>query len=371
MFVGTKQGEFWMQSYTLYVWGAGIGMLVAWSAILVLRPFAKRLNLMDHPGGRKHHQHQTPLIGGLIIFLGMCASFISLPIPSTVYLGMMLGTSALIAVGVIDDFIEIRPRFRFVAQIIAAFCLILISHCAINYLGGMFFFPNFYLSALSVPVTVFLVVGFINAVNMLDGQDGLAGGVIFTETLLLFFVSIYLKEFTLSLLLFVFLSLNVVFLCFNAPLPWRRHASIFLGDSGSNFLAFFVAWIVITLSQLESSFIKPVTLAWVVGFPFFDMTSACLIRRRSGKSWFDPSHDHIHHLLQRRNIPLFWSTFGLSMLSLALGSTGFFLAWMHVAEGWQFILFLGALGSYLSFTKRLNTDEKEMPYDDGGLQLDG
>lgn len=359
-----------MQSYPLYLWGAGVAALVALIAIFALRPVALHFDLMDHPGGRKKHQVQTPLIGGLAIFFGLCASLFILPLSSHLYSGMLVGACVLMIAGVIDDIHANRASVRFFAQAMSVLCFILIGHHSINYVGGLFFVPNLYLSAFSVPVTVFLVVGFINAVNMLDGQDGLAGGVVLMEVILLFLISLYLKAFMISLLLFVFLALNVIFLCFNAPLPRRRHAIIFLGDSGSNFLAFFVAWVVVILSQMESDVIKPVTFLWVVGFPLFDMTSACFIRKRAGLSWFEASHDHVHHLLQAKNIPLFWSTLSLSLFSLSLGLFGLFLCRMQVPEGWQFVLFLSAFLGYLSLTKRLSSDENETPYDEGELQPD-
>lgn len=344
--------------------GIAVAILISYFSIRFLQPFAKRLGLMDSPGGRKIHQLETPLIGGLAIFLGVVVSSFFLPVASSLYLGLMIGGAILIVVGALDDFFEVRPKNRLYAQIIAILCFIFLDHCSVDYLGKIFFISDLYLNKLSIPVTILLSVGYINAINMLDGQDGLAAGIIFTQALLLFAVSLYLQEFELACLLLVFLSLIFVFLCFNAPFPWRDHAIIFLGDAGSNFLGFFIAWSLIYLSQLGSS-IKPVTLLWIVSLPFFDLISVCSIRRREGRSWFEPGHDHIHHLLRHKKISVFFSTVLLSLFSLSLGMIGLLLSWFKVSEGSQLLIFLMVLGAYLIMTTLLRNHIVKITYEEG------
>ncbi|GGI81954.1 MraY family glycosyltransferase [Legionella impletisoli] len=349
-----------MQYYAVYVVEIAKIMLITGCGIFILTPLARVLNLMDYPGGRKAHLKATPLIGGIAIFFGLVLSVYYLPISKELYHHVLLGSFILLLIGAVDDRFDIRPRLRLVIQISAIFYMILAGKFCLNYVGEIFYFTDIYLHKISIPLTLILTLGFINAINMLDGQDGLAGGVVLTESLLLFAVSYYLGQTQLALLLLTFIGLLAVFLLFNMPLPWRHRASVFLGDSGSNFMAFFIAWCVIYLSQIESQIIKPITLIWIVAFPFFDMTSACLIRTKQKRSWADPGHDHIHHLLRKFNIPVFWSTFLLSGLSLGYGLLGVLFAWGQVSEGLQSYLYLVCFASYLLFTNWLSREHRNI-----------
>lgn len=344
-----------MHRYIFYMQSISIATMATFCVILVLKRLSDALGLMDHPGGRKNHLNATPLVGGIAIYIGLCLSLLLLPIASGVFFDMLVGAFLLILIGAADDRFETPPRLRLIVQISALLVLIFIGNHCIHYIGSIFFLPDVHLNKLSIPLTVILGLGFINAINMLDGQDGLAGSIVFTEIILLFLVSAYLNHMAVALILLTFLVLLFIFLCFNAPFPWRRHASVFLGDAGSNFVAFFVVWAVIYLSQVESNVVKPITLIWIVAFPFFDMTSACIIRQREGRSWTTAGHDHIHHSLQRRNVPVFWSTFLISAFSMSLGILGLFLAWEAVSEGVQSILYLVCFIGYLMVAGFLNS----------------
>lgn len=361
-----------MPDDSLYLLSAGSALLIGLFAFYSLMPIAKRFGLVDAPGGRKHHARETPLIGGAVIFLGLCGTLLFLPIPTQLYRGMLVGSIILFIVALVDDFYPLRPKYRFIAQALATLSLVFIGHVSLNYVGGIFFVPALYLNGLALPMTFLLVMSFINAINMIDGQDGLAGSIVFTESILLFGISVCLKLPALSILLFVFMVLLLLFLAFNVRLPWRKHARIFLGDSGSTFLAFFIAWAVTLMSQVEASPIQPITFLWIVSFPMFDMTSACFTRKRKGRSWFKPSHDHIHHILQRQNVSLLWSGIVLSLASLGFGLFGLLLHWLQVADRWQFLMFLMAHAGYVLFVRKLSGEDiGELPYDEGNLQPDG
>lgn len=354
-----------MPRYIHYLQNISIATIATFCLILVLRPLSYSVGLVDRPGGRKTHFLPTPLIGGIAIYIGLCLSMYLLSLPRELFFDMIIGSFILIIVGACDDRFEINYRTRLFVQTLSILCLILIGHHYISYIGSIFFLPDVHLSYLSIPLTLILSLGFINAINMLDGQDGLAASIIFTEVLLLLLVSFYLGQSFLALILLTFLVLLATFLCFNFPLPWRRQASVFLGDSGSNFLAFFVLWAVICLSQIESEIIKPITLIWIVAFPFFDMTSVCLMREYQGRVWTSSGRDHIHHLLQRRNMPTFWSTVFLSGLSLSFGVLGLFLAFTNVSEGVQSFLFVFLLFAYILTTFFLNLNENGLALSNG------
>lgn len=344
-----------MNVYLFYLTTLFSSILTFIICIVVFKPAARRLGLIDLPGGRKTHMQATPLIGGIAIFCGLCVNLVALPLPSYLYQGLLIGALLLLVVGIVDDLYNIKPKFRLIAQVIAALCPIFIGNETINHLGVIVLAHDLYLGPLSIPFSILFTVGFINAINMLDGQDGLAAGVVCSQLFLLFLISNYLQQTELSLLLFIFLLLACIFLCFNIRLPWRKHASIFLGDAGSTLIAFFVAWAATYLAQIDSNIIKPITLVWIIALPWVDLVSVCLIRIRGHRSCFAPSHDHIHHLLQQRNVSVTISTLFLTLLSFTTGIFGCILAWLRIAENIQFFMFIGYFLAYVIMTTLLNS----------------
>ncbi len=347
-----------MQQSLQSIEGILVGVLFALGSVFILKPMAYKVGLIDNPGGRKNHKRSTPLIGGIMVYFGFTIGVLILPIPSIFYQPVLVGSFVLLCVGALDDRYDIKPSIRMLFQIAAILYLVFQGHHGLYYVGHIFYFPHGHLTAwLAVGLTVVLTLGFINAINMLDGQDGCVGSIAFTELFLLTCVSLYLGERELALILVCFLAILMVFLLFNLPMPWRTQASIFLGDSGSNFLAFFIAWAVIYLSQIPSDTIKPITLIWILALPFFDMTSACVKRTVEGRSWAHAGHDHIHHLLQSKHLSVLGSTAVIVSLSLGFGLIGLLFAALNVSEGLQSFIYLGVFIGYVLLTWRLKANQ--------------
>lgn len=338
-----------MQELLVFIKHSSLGVLASFLSILILLPLAPKLGLVDHPGGRKTHIKATPLIGGLSIFLGLSTTFLMQAHLIHQLKGIWIAAGFLLFIGLLDDVLEINSKIRLVAQIISTYIAIYTTQTYLNYIGTPFFTDIQELDSLSVFMTIFVTISFINAINMLDGLDGLAGGVILGQTLLLLCISLYLKETIISQLLVSLILLIVLFLLFNAPFPWRKHAYIFLGDSGSTLLALFVAWTGLYLSQAMSalSMMKPVTIIWCLGLPFMDIVSVCFFRKRSGKSCLTPGHDHIHHILLQLGLSKNITVVSVSLFSFALGVVGLIMAWLEVHESYQFAGFLLLVSVYI------------------------
>ncbi len=183
--------------------------------------------------------------------------------------------------------------------------------------------------------------------NMVDGQDGLAGGVALGQAVLLLFLSKQLQCVSDSRFLFILIILLIVFLSFNMRLPWRRHASIFLGDSGSTFIAFLLAWFAIDLSQQNSALINPMTVLWIMAFPLFDLINVIALRVRQRKPILVASRDHFHHFLHVAGLNASLSTLLLCTLSFILGLIGLAMSYLRISDAWQFILWVAALLLYI------------------------
>ena len=329
------------------------------TCLYLLKPMAMHVGLVDTPGGRKKHLIAVPLIGGIAIFMGLCFSLLALDISLRDYRGLLAGSAILLLLGILDDFRELRPRVRLIGQCMAAILLMQSGHLMINQLGNLFFFGGVNLGVWSVVVTILFVLGIINATNMIDGNDGLAGAVVLGQGALFLLISRVFHETAHADVLCLFLASIFVFLAYNFPLPWQKHARVFLGDAGSTLLGFIIAWFAVNLLQSSLSLAymhyNPVTILWVLAYPLFDLTSVIFHRLRSGNSPFLPSRDHLHFMLIDLGVKKSVITVTLVCFSWGIGLIGILLANQFISESWQAVMFATTLIIYLSMTTFLKS----------------
>src|SRR3990167_2403343 len=293
-------GPFLLQEHRMirdYILSSLIAVLACLFCIWLLQPLAVRVGLVDRPNERKLHQNEVPLIGGVAIFFGFCFALLHLHLSLQPYRGLLSGSVLLVLMGVVDDFNDLSARLRLFGQIMVALMLTSWSGLLIENLGNLLFFGNLSLNLWALPLTVLVVVTNINAMNMIDGQDGLAGSIALGQTLWLLFFASQLQLQTLEILLVILTMLLLVFLSFNMTLPWRKQAAIFLGDSGSTFLAFVLIWVAIQVSQTNREIVRPIEVLWVMALPLFDLLNVIIYRLRQKKSIFRAGCDHSHHVL--------------------------------------------------------------------------
>ena len=338
-----------------------IALLASLFCIWLLRPLAMRVGLVDRPSGRKWHEKDIPLIGGIAMFFGFCFALLTLSSSLQPYRGMLAGSSILVLMGVVDDFSDLSSRLRLFGQLLAALLMVIWGNVILNNLGNLFFLGDLKIGLWAIPLTVLVVIANLNAMNMVDGQDGLAGGVALGQALLLIILSLQLHRHVDLKLLIILIVLLVVFLSFNMRLPWRRHASVFMGDSGSTFIAFLLAWFAIDLSQQNPNFIKPMTVLWIMAFPIFDLINVIVLRLRQRKPILVASRDHFHHVLHVSGLNTSMSTLLLCTLSLFLGVLGLVLNYFMLPEGWQLILWMAALILYIYIVELTRKPYEESP----------
>lgn len=318
--------------------------------IWLLRPLAIQVGFVDRPGGRKQHDREVPLIGGISVFFGFCFALLFLPISLHLYRGLIAGASLLLLIGIVDDFRELGWRLRLLGQVLASLSLILWGHHRVITFGDLLFIGDIYLGVLSIPFTVIAIVGFLNAMNMIDGQDGLIGGVALGQIVLLGYLNWPLNRYDLDLLIVLSITL-IIFLGFNMRLPWRKAASIFIGDSGSTVVGFLIAWFSIAVGQRHLDTVKPITILWILAFPVFDFFNVFFHRLLNGKSPLIAGRDHFHHVLHFIGFDTGISTLLLCLFSFALGVMGIVFNDYKVSEGWQFVIWFGVLVAYFLVVK--------------------
>jgi UDP-GlcNAc:undecaprenyl-phosphate GlcNAc-1-phosphate transferase len=323
-------------------------LLITVLLILALRPIAMAVGLVDTPGGRKTHEKSTPIVGGIAMYLGLLFGGISLGIlPSISWL--LLGSSLLIVIGVIDDRFNLSPAVRLIAQTSVALMMIFLANLQITSLGSPLFF-DWALGVFSVPFTILITLTMINAFNVLDGIDGLSGGVTFIVLGFMAFLSI--DSTTLNLTLLLMTTIFGFLLC-NTPSNINRKAKCFMGDAGSTFLGFSIIWLGISLSQGESPSMSPVTGLWLVAIPIFDFTVSVLRRILSGKSPFAPDRNHLHYILLDAGRSPKKTLFLILMMTLITSTIGLIGQIFSVPDSTMFLLWLALGAVYYRSTYRV------------------
>ena len=279
--------------------------------------FAKFIKLVDIPTNRKTHVGEIPLIGGIVIFITIFASLFLFNYPDEV-LVIFFSSSIILIVGVIDDKfnISILPRFFF--QIIS--CLIVIGYgIAITNLEYVYY--NYYLNlyGFSVLFTFVSVIGFTNAINFIDGLDGLASGVLLNSLFAMILYSYFGDNFNNVEIIIVLILTLLIFLLSNFSIILKKS---FLGDSGSTFLGFFISFLIIFYTQGEEQNFHPFLAIWCVAYPIYDLIAVFIRRIYKGINPFMPDKRHFHFLLIDKGYSNKFSSFLIVLSSFALSIIG-------------------------------------------------
>lgn len=284
-------------------YGPLIALLLTSGLIMWLSPLARSAGLVDRPDARKKHKGEIPLIGGPAIFVAVFAAMVvsgiglSKTAEWTNFGAFCLAGMSLILLGTVDDYLDLTPMQKLVGQAFAALIMVLGADIVLRDLGGLGNnFDVLALGALALPFTLVAVIGVINAINMSDGLDGLAGSM--TLVAILGFMAateLFGNGEGLGLLAIVGAAI-VGFLLFNYRMPWRPAAVVFLGDSGSMFLGFTVAWFAIKFTQGDSKVLAPAAALWFLILPLYDTATLTVRRMLKRRPPFGADREHLHHI---------------------------------------------------------------------------
>ena len=326
--------------------------LVAFTAcsfwLWFLQPVAHHIGLLDHPrNDRKFHAQPVPLIGGIAVFLAFSFAVLVSGFPLTEYRLLFAGALLIVTIGVLDDFHELSAHARFGVQIAASLLMTLGGQVVLRDLGPLLVpGPALNLGLLAVPVTVFATVGVMNAVNLIDGLDGLAASL-----MLVALGGLAVAEWQatgaaprFTAILAPLGGALLAFLPFN--LRPGAPALAFLGDAGSLFLGFVLAWLLICCTQGPHRLLPPVVALWLVAVPLFDTVATLARRLWLGRSPFLADREHAHHLLLAAGLspPQALAVLvGTAVLLAGLGLGGHILG---VPEAWLFYAFLALFFGY-------------------------
>ncbi|MBU0574024.1 MAG: MraY family glycosyltransferase [Candidatus Margulisiibacteriota bacterium] len=306
--------------------------LTALFVTIVATPMASRIaqkiGAVDHPSDRKIHTSIIPRLGGLAIFIGfvvaillslMLASALGMQVDVRLILGVVLAASVMFLCGLVDDIKGLKPLQKLAWQGLAA-GIVLLFGSEITFISNPFN-GIFALGFIGVPLTIFWLVGVTNAINLIDGLDGLAAGVTAISAAALFFVALRTHQIGAALLLISLTGAAVGFLRFNF-FP----AKIFLGDSGSLFLGFILA-----ASSIVGVFKTTLVVALVIpvlilGVPIFDTLFAIGRRLKDRRHPFEADDKHIHHMFLRAGFSQRETVLSIYIACFLLSFSAVFLA---------------------------------------------
>jgi UDP-GlcNAc:undecaprenyl-phosphate GlcNAc-1-phosphate transferase len=333
--------------------------ILALAATPIVRAFARHVGMIAKPKSDRWHKKPTAMLGGVAIWLSVVIGYFVF-VPPRPYGWVILGASTfLFLVGLADDLLNTKPYQKLIGQVMGSAFVI--------YYGLSL--PWTRSSSLNVALTIFWLIGITNAVNLLDNMDGLAPGIAAIASSFLAISFISTGHTTDALILMIFAGALLGFLVYNS-----NPASIFMGDSGSMFVGFFLASsALVNLTGGRSRSLVPVLAVpiLILFIPIFDTTFVTIIRKVSGRAASRGGRDHTSHRLvalgmsERRAV---WMLYGFAalagVLALLVQSVKLDVSLAAIAG---FTVLLTLLGVYLAGVKVYDETEEALALKDKSL----
>ncbi len=342
-----------------------VALLVSGVLSFILSPIAKKtaykIGAIDVPkDDRRMHKEPIPRLGGLAVFFAFLVTVLLLVPMNRELQGILLGAVIIVVLGVIDDSVSLPAMVKFVVQIFAA--LVVVYHgTRIDVISNVNIFSDtayFSLGGWGIPVTVFWIVAITNAVNLIDGLDGLSVGVCTIASISLLIISAILSELTLVVIMAALAGACLGFLPYNI-----NPAKMFVGDTGATFLGFILATMSIQGTFKTYAILSFAVPFLVLGLPIFDTAFAICRRLLHGQSPMHADRGHVHHRLidmgfsQKQTVMILYVISGiLGISAVLLTSSGAIRALFFIVA--FIIASVIAVKIYRTFIRR-NIDKKD------------
>lgn len=302
-------------------------MIIAFAMTPPVRAFACKVGAIDVPkDARRVHKTPIPRLGGLAIYIGFIISVVLFADITRQIQGILLGSVLIVVIGVIDDIVALKAWQKFLGQIIAA--LIPVFHGVVIEIVSH---PNIFgsnsilnLYDWAAPVTVLWIVGITNAVNLIDGLDGLAVGVSTISSITMLIIAILLSNSGVAIILAALVGACIGFMPFN-----MNPARIFMGDTGALLLGFLLSTLSVVGFFKFYAIISFIVPFLALAMPIFDTASAIIRRLAKHQNPMAPDRGHLHHKLldlglnQKQAVFVIYVISGfLGMLAVILTSRG-------------------------------------------------
>ena len=284
---------------TLFV----VAMVATWWIFKKVLRIALIKNIVDNPDARKLQKDPVPVLGGVAVFFGMIVALTVTRLTFDTYsLFAIMGVmTIMLYTGTMDDILSLTPKIRFLIEILVVLLLIYTNHYSLNDFHGLWGIHQIS-EWIAVPLTVFACVGIINAINMIDGVNGLSSGYCILACTIFGIAFILGDDKDASSLAILAIGALIPFFCHNV---FGKRSKMFIGDGGTLLMGTIISSFVIGILNANSPLAEkvdpnlgliPFTIA-VLAIPVFDCLRVMVFRIARGTSPFYPDKTHLHHLL--------------------------------------------------------------------------
>src|SRR5215216_683640 len=322
----------------------------------LVRALARRYGFVAQPKTDRWHKKPTAMLGGAAIWLSVIVTLVAFSLHTTYGLQILLASTFLFLVGLVDDLIHIKPYQKLIGQILGS-AFVVYYGLSLPWTGSVL---------LNMALAIFWLIGITNAINLLDNMDGLASGIAVIAAGFLALSFVNSGQFTEALVLLVFAAGLLGFLVYNF-----NPASIFMGDCGSMFVGFFLASSALmhVSGGRSRSFLPVLAVPILVLFiPIFDTTFVTVLRKLSGRAASQGGRDHTSHRLvalgmsERRAVVMLYGFAALSgRLAIVVQRTRLDVSLAAIAG---FTILLTLVGVYLAGVKVYDKSEEAIALKD-------
>lgn len=311
----------------------------------LVRKWAFKCGALDRPDPRKVHKRIMPRLGGLAIYLSFVIAVMLTREITQQVAGLLVGGSLIVLLGIIDDTRGLSPRIKLTGQVVAALAVVYFGLTVDSLTNPFSAEEVIALGLLSIPVTVLWIVSVTNAVNLIDGLDGLAGGTSCIATLTLAAVVWFdittaeaggsQGQWDAIMLALILAAAILGFLRYNF-----YPARIFLGDSGSMYLGFNVAALSVMGLAKSATFISVIIPVVILGIPLLDTIFAVVRRYHGHKPIMQPDKEHLHHRLMQMGLSHPQAVLCIYGVSIILGLSAIAMTLITPKQAMVFLVLL-------------------------------
>ena len=270
-------------------------LLICFFASILITPLVKSLAIKigatDQPNDRKVHTKVMPRLGGLAIYISFLLGILIYQPESPYTNSIIIGSIVIIITGILDDIFELSARVKLLGQLIAASIVIFYGGVQVEFINLPFSDNQLEFGYLSIPITFIWIVGITNAINLIDGLDGLAAGVSSIGLITISVMAILIPNPVVVVMGAILVASTLGFLIFNF-----HPAKIFMGDTGALFLGYMIA-VLSLLGFKNVTIISLVIPVIILGVPISDTFYAIMRRILNKKPISTPDKSHVHHCL--------------------------------------------------------------------------
>lgn len=270
---------------------AMLAMVISLFLVPIVSKLAIKIGAVDKPNERKVHSKIMPRMGGLAIYIAFSVVLWLSQEMTMELIGLFIGGTVLVIVGIIDDKTDMPAKVKLLGQIVAA-AIVVGCGVRVDFMTNVFLGNIYQLSIFSIPFTLIWIVGITNAVNLIDGLDGLAAGTSIIAAITMAIVGFASGQYVMAYLAMILAGATIGFLRYNF-----YPAEIFMGDTGSMFLGYNLSVLAIMGFAKSFTLLSLVTPLLVLAIPILDTFFAIVRRKMNNRPIFKPDKEHLHHCL--------------------------------------------------------------------------